>query len=186
MFERDSSKFAELMAGIGEIYQKEFSTVAIEAYWRILRPFRIEDVGAAVDSHMQNTDVGNFFPKPSDIIKAIGGSSQDQALSAWSKTAYAIRVVGGYSSIGFDDALIHVVVKSMISWPKLCIVDDKQLPFVEKEFLERYRGYVSRKPPSHPSYLKGTIEIQNSAFGYPYPSPVLIGDALKAKEVIAT
>jgi len=186
MFKQDSLQFAELIAGIGEIYRWQFSPAAVEIYWRVLEVFRLEDVRAAIYSHIQNPDVGKFLPKPADIIMAIEGSSQNQALSAWSKTAYAMRSVGGYESIAFDDALIHVVIRSMSGWPKLCDVDDRQLPFVEKEFLERYRGYVVKKPSSHPKYLKGLIEMRNSVCGYTYPSPILIGNVLKAKQVIAT
>lgn len=185
MFEKDSSKFAELIAGIGEIYNTRFTSASIEIYWQLLGAFRLEDVRAAIYHHMQNPDVGKFLPKPADIIMAITGSSHNQALSGWSKTAFGMRVVGGYESVAFDDALIHIVVENMTTWPKLCRVENKQLPFVEKEFLDRYRGYVLRKPPNHPSYLKGTIEMLNSAYGYTCPSPVLIGHAQKAKEVIA-
>lgn len=186
MFERESLSFAKLIAGIGEIYRWEFSPTAIEIYWRILEPFSLEDVRAAIYRHMQNPDVGKFLPKPADIIMAIEGSSQNQALSAWSKTTYGIRVVGGYASVAFDDALIHVVVKDMSNWIKLCDAEEKQMPFIGKEFQDRYRGYVLKNPPSHPKYLPGRIELKNNAFGYACPSPVLIGNVLKAKEVIAT
>ena len=187
MLEQESSRFAQLIAGIGEIYRWQFSSAAIEIYWRALEAFRFEDVRAAVYSHIQNPDVGKFLPKPADIIMAIGGSSQNQALSAWSKTFYGMRVVGGYESVGFDDALIHTVVLDMLNWPKLCSVDEKQLPFTEKEFLDRYRGYINQKPTRrHPKHLKGFIEIRNSICGHAYSSPVLIGNPIKAKEVMAT
>jgi hypothetical protein len=186
MFKQEALSFAKLIAGIGEIYQKEFSTAAIEAYWRILEPFRLEDVQAAIYCHMKHPDSGKFLPKPADIIMAIEGGSQDQALSAWSKTFYGIKVVGSYTSVAFDDSLIHAVVRDMNNWIKLCNTEDKQLPFVEKEFLDRYRRYVTKKPLSYPKYLPGRFELQNSAYGYPCSSPVLIGNVLKAKEVIAT
>lgn len=186
MFEKDSSKFAELIVGIGEIYNTRFTSAAIEIYWQLLKAFRLEDVRAAIYRHIQNPDVGKFLPKPADIIMAIEGSSQNQALLAWSKTVNGIKFVGSHLSVAFDDALIHAVIVDMNNWIKLCEVEDKQLPFVKKEFLERYRGYVNKNPLSYPKYLCGLIELQNSAFGYPYPLPVLIGNALKAKEVIAT
>ncbi|MEI8055429.1 MAG: DUF6475 domain-containing protein [bacterium] len=185
MFEQDLKKFAELIVGISEVYGKSFTSAAIEIYWRILEPFRLEDVSAAIDRHVQHPDDGKFLPKPSDIIKAIEGSTQSQALSAWSKATYAMRCISCYESVAFDDALIHAVIKSMNGWPKLCLVDDKQLPFTEKEFLERYRDCISREPSSYPKYLKGLIEIQNSARGYIYPPPILIGNVLKAKQVMA-
>ena len=186
MLEQDSPKFAELVVGIGEVYGKPFSSAAIEIYWRALEAYRLEDVKAAIYRHIQNPDVGKFLPKPADIIMAIEGSSQNQALSAWSKTFYGIKIVGGYSSVAFDDCVIHVVVRDMSNWIKLCDTEEKQLPFVAKEFQERYRGYVIKKPPGHTKYLYGRFELQNCAFGYACPSPVLIGNVLKAKQVIAT
>jgi len=186
MLEQDSQKFAKLIVGIGEVYGKPFSSVAIEIYWRVLEAYRLEDVSAAIYRHIENPDVGKFLPKPADIIMAIEGNSQNQALSAWSKVIYAMRIIGGYESVVFDDALIHVVVRYMCSWSKLCDVDDRQLPFTAKEFQERYRGYVIKKPSSHPPYLKGRIELQNSAFDYTYAPPILIGNVIKAKQVMAT
>ena len=184
MFKQDSAEFAKLITGIGEIYRWEFSPQVIEIYWRVLEPFSLEDVKAAVYRHIQDPDVGKFLPKPSDIIMAIGGSSQNQALSAWSKTIYGIQTVGSYESVAFDDALIHVVVWDMGNWIKLCNSEEKQLPFIAKEFQERYRGYVRKRPHHHPSYLKGRLEMQNSIHGYDSPAPILIGNVLKAQEVI--
>lgn len=186
MFEKDSASFAQLITGIGEIYRWQFSAAVIEIYWRILEPFSFEDVRVAIYRHIQNPDVGKYLPKPADIIMAIAGSSQNQALAAWSKTFYGMRVVGGYESVGFDDALIHTIVSDMHNWPKLCSAENKQLPFIEKEFLERYRGYVGKAPSSHPKYLRGIIEMSNRALGYAYPAPVLIGNVIKAREVMAT
>jgi hypothetical protein len=186
MFKQDSSSFAKLFVVMSEIYRQDFSQVTIEFYWRVLERFSIKDIEDAFYHYIQNPDVGKFLPKPADIIMAIDGSPQNQALLAWSKTFNGIKFVGGQSSVAFDDALIHVVVKDMNNWIKLCAVEDKQLPFVAKEFQERYRGYVNKNPLRYPKYLCGHIELYNSAFGYPYPSPVLIGNALKAKEVIAT
>ncbi len=183
MLEEDSSQFAKLIMSVSEIYRLPFSPTTIEIYWRLLERFNIKDVSDAVHCHMEFC---KYPPTPADIIMAIDGSPRSRALSAWSKTVNGIKFVGCHLSVAFDDALIHVVVKDMSNWIKLCGVEDKQLPFIEKEFLERYQRYVSKKPPNHPKYLCGLIELQNSSFGYPYPSPALIGNALKAKEVMAT
>ena len=125
MLKQESAEFAKLITGIGEIYRWEFSPQVIEIYWRVLEPFSLEDVKAAVYRHIQDPDVGKFLPKPADIIMA-------------------------------------------------------------KEFQERYRGYVRKRPSSHPKYLEGRLELQNNSYGYTPPTPVLIGNKLKAQEVIAT
>jgi len=184
MFKQDSSSFAELITGLGEIYRWEFSPATIEIYWRILEPFSLEDVRAAIYRHIQDPDAGKYLPKPADIIMAIEGSSQNRALTAWSKTSYAMRTVGKYTSIAFDDPLIHAVIADMNGWVKLCDTEIKQLPFVAKEFQERYRAYVVKKPSHYRKYLPGLIEARNTAFDT-YILPKLIGNESKAKEVIA-
>ena len=182
MFKKDSAtqravEFAKLISGIGEIYSWEFSPQVIEIYWRILEPFSFEDVKAAIYRHIQDPDVGRFLPKPADIIMAIEGSSQNRALAAWSKVIWGLQRVGTHTRVTFDDALIHLVVMDMGGWIRLGNSEERQMPFIAKEFQERYREYVRRKPSKHPKYLYGR---------YASSKPVLIGDALKAQEVIAT
>ena len=183
MLEEDSSQFAKLIMSVSEIYRLPFSSTTIEIYWRLLERFSIEDVSDAIHCHME---VCKYPPTPADIIMAIGGSPKDQASLAWTKTADAIKFIGGHASVAFDDALIHAVIKDMGNWIKLCDIEDKQMPFSQKEFQERYRRYINKNPPDHPKYLIGRIEHYNSTHGYSYPSPLLIGNALKAKEVIVT
>ena len=186
MLNQDIPIFARLMTGIGEVYGKSFTMVVIDIYWNVLKDFKLEDVQAAVYRHIKNPDVGRFLPKPADIVMAIDGTSQNQALLAWTKVVSAIHRVGCYTSIAFDDALIHAVIEDMGGWWQICSIDTKQLPFVSKEFQERYRGYVIKKPIRYPRYFIGLIENRNNSFGYICDPPVLFGDKEKAKQIIAT
>jgi len=66
-----------------------------------------------------------------------------------------------YASV-FDDVLIHVVIEDMGGW-KDCAIDDKQQPFVAKEFQDRYRGYIVKKTTAPIlKYFYWIIEGQNS------------------------
>lgn len=186
MFDRDLSRFASLMAGIGVVYNKSLNQAVIDIYWNLLRAFSLEEVEKAIKCHCENPDVGKYLPKPSDLIMAMEGSSQNQALRAWTKVYYAIQRVGSYASVAFDDPLIHAVIVDMDGWQKLCWIDDKQLPFIAKEFQERYRGYVVRRPTKYPKYFIGVFESRNSLCQYSYAPPRLIGDETKVKQVMAT
>ena len=186
MLNQDLSRFAILMTGTGEIYDKPITQVVIEAYWNIFKDFAFKDVDKAFHLHHKNPDVGKYFPKPADIIMAIEGSSQNQALRAWTKVISAVQSIGVYSSVAFDDPLIHAVIEDMRGWQKFGTIDAKQLPFIAKEFQDRYRGYVINKPCRHPKYLVGIIEGKNNLHGYMHDPPVLIGDEAKAKQIIAT
>ena len=186
MFDQDLTKFAALMVGIGEVYGKSFTSAVINIYWNVLKAYRYEEIKTAIKRHLENPEFGRFLPKPSDIIMAIDGSPQNQALRAWTKVAQAIKRVGIYTSVAFDDALIHAVIEDMGGWIKFCSIDDKQLPFTVKEFYERYRGYTVNRPTSYPKYLVGVVESKNRSAGYKYDPPILIGDESKARHVIAT
>ena len=113
MQDNDVTNFSEIMIGVGEIYCKEINKSMIRLYWKILSRFDYIDVAKAFNSHIENPDSGQFFPKPADIVKFIDGTGQTRGLEAWSKLDYAIRTVGPYSSVVFDDAIIHAVVTDM-------------------------------------------------------------------------
>src|SRR5437870_914018 len=120
MQSRDLGKFTILMAGIGELYGKNISSHLIDIYWQVLKQYELVDVQNAFQSHVQNPDCGQFFPKPADIVRFIEGSGETKALLAWAKVERAIRQLGSYQSVVFDDSLIHIVIEDMGGWVKLC------------------------------------------------------------------
>lgn len=182
----DVKIFSGLMAGVGELYNKTISAALTKIYWLTLKCYEIEDVQHAFNAHIHNPDCGQFFPKPADIVRFIEGSGETKALVAWTKVEKAIQQIGIYQSVAFDDPLIHAVLEDMGGWVKLCTVTDIQLPFCANEFQKRYMGFVLKKPNRHPRYLCGIIECDNTKNGYELEAPILLGDALKAEEVINT
>jgi hypothetical protein len=183
MLEQDVPEFARLMARTGELYGKVFTAAMVNEYWNLLKKFELEEVQKGFDYHFGDPDKGDFLPRPASIVAAITGTSLNQALLAWTKVHEAIHSVGRYASIIFDDAIIHAVIKDAGGWKKICNVDDYQLPFVSKEFQDRYRGYVGRKLLNYPKYLIGVFENQNSTNSHKYDPPILFGDAEKARQV---
>lgn len=182
----DLARFAALLAGIGELYGKSLSEQWVDLYWRALESFEFEAVQSALQVHVTHPDVGQYFPKPADIVRGIVGSSQMQALQAWTQVEHAIRKVGAYQSLVFDDPLIHAVLEDMGGWIRLCSMTLSEMPFRANEFQQRYRGYVTKKPNRHPAYLCGITERENAKNGYATPAPWFIGETDKAKHVMLT
>jgi hypothetical protein len=180
----DVPEFTIMMVGIGEIYRTAISKFLTDIYWKSLKHFEWQDVERALNAHIYNPDCGQFFPKPADVVRFIEGSGETRALQAWSKVEQAIKQVGGYQSVVFDDALIHAVLENMGGWTKLCSVTLDELPFRCNEFQKRYMGFVHKKPERHPKYLAGIIEVQNAKNNFPIPAPILLGDLKKAKAVM--
>jgi hypothetical protein len=53
------------------------------------------------------------MPKPADIVRNLQGTASDRSLIAWGKLLEAMRRVGAYRSVAFDDGAIHAAVEDM-------------------------------------------------------------------------
>lgn len=174
----DRVAFAKAMLAMGEVYGRTFSEPTVELYWRALERYAASDVLAAFDRHVLDPDHGQFMPKPADIVRQIDGSGDSQAMRAWTKALTAVRRVGVYQTVVFDDWRIHAVIADMGGWLALGTIVDDELPFKAREFEKRYRGY--RAEAAYPRRLIGRIEAENAAKNHPVDPPVLIGDPARA------
>ena len=186
MNQADFEKFREGIEGVHSFYGKEVSAFALDVWWNALRAY---DLSAVIDSfnrHLMNPDSGQWLPKPADIVKMFGGRTQDRALMAWSKVDKAVRCVGNYESVAFDDPLIHRVLQEMGGWIGMGQKTEDDWPFVAKEFENRYRGYAMRsETPDYPPVLIGIAQAHNEQKGHKSDLPRLIGNAEQAGLVMA-
>lgn len=185
MHQSDFDGFVDIIQAVSEQYGKRLSDSVLALYWQGLQDFDLPAVKDALGRHLRNTDTGQFMPKIADIIRMLQGSSQDCAFAAWTKVDKAVRTVGPYESVVFDDPIIHRVLHDMGGWLLLCDKTDDDWPFVAKEFENRYRGFKSKSERiDFPSKLIGLFEKENTAAGRPVKEPLLIGDATKAQKVL--
>lgn len=185
MQQSDRNEFMALMSGVTSFYRQDFSPFAAGVWWEAMKPFDLPAVSDALNRHAVNPDNGQFMPKPADVVRLLRGSTQDSALVAWAKVDGAIRVVGPYRSVAFDDPLIHAVVADMGGWIALSKKDDDEWPFVAKEFENRYRGALRSPGASYPKHLVGLAEQHNAIEGKAVEPPLLLGDPVKAQRVLA-
>jgi len=183
---KDRPKFLTILTGIADYYGKELSTGVIGLYWEGLRQYDIEAVERALWQHTQNPDSGQFMPKIADVTKVLQGRTEDQAQVAWSKVDRAVRHIGGWADVAFDDAIVHRVLVDMGGWVRICSHDDENWPFVAKEFITRYRGFkIVGATPEYPRYLLGSASVHNTAEGLAKPCVRLVGNEDLVRRVIA-
>jgi len=183
----EKRRFAALMVALSDYYKSEISKSVMALYWEGLKQYDFAAIEKAAWAHTQSPDEnGRWMPKISDLAKVLQGSTKDQASLAWSKVDRAVRTVGTYSDVAFDDALIHRVIQDMGGWVQIGNKSDDDWPFVAKEFETRYRGYKMRdEVPEYPRKMIGMASSQNGAMGMQYNAgTVLIGDEQKAIDVI--
>lgn len=179
-------EFSEMLQAVAEYCGKSLSAGVIAIYWQGLKDLDLAAVRHALNAHVQNPDTGQFMPKIADIRRMLGGTTQDSALRAWAKVDRAVRCVGTYASVAFDDPLIHRVLHDMGGWVGLGTKTEDEWPFVAREFENRYRGYAMRNErPDYPKVLVGIADADNARRGFTTDPPQLIGDADKAMAVMS-
>lgn len=166
MVDSDKKEFFALVANVYGFYRIECTPFALSVWWEACKPFDFVSVKGAFNRHAVNPDNGQFLPKPADIVKLIGGGSLDGALIAWSKVEKAIRTIGPYQTVVFDDPIIHKVISDMGGWIKFGDFTEEELPFKAKEFENRYRGYRTRGAVENvPTKLIGLTDADRIAKG---------------------
>ena len=181
----DFQKFRDGIAGVMDFYGKSLSSFALDIWWNALNAYDLAVITEAFNRHLANPDTGQFVPKPADIIRMLQGSTQDSALRAWATVDKAVHGVGPYSDVVFDDPLVHRIIHDMGGWIVLCSKLDNEWPFVAKEFENRYRGDKTRDERlDYPAKLIGLITAHNEQKGFSIEPPILVGNELKAKNVL--
>lgn len=184
MTDNDKPKFKQIIASLYEFYRqsKNLSAPTMALWFAALRGYELAIVSAALTRHMRNPDNGQFLPTPADLIKLIEGSSEDVALQAYNKVDQALRQVGPYRTVVFDDPVIHHVVAALGGWMKLGHVSDEDWKFQRQAFVTLYRGFRVR-PATPPPRLAGICEAENGDKNR--EAPYLVGDRAKCLEVMA-
>lgn len=188
MTDDDFRAFSELWLATAGLYPGHPpSETTVELAFNALAQYDLVAVRTALSQHMQDPSAGMYAPKPADLVRLIGGSNEDRALMAWSKVERALRAVGQYQSVAFDDPFIHATIADMGSWSDLCRTDEDELPFKRREFAQRYAAYRRRgQVPEFPARLVGADEAHNRAHGFldRIGAPALVGDEERARKVL--
>lgn len=162
----DRAAFVESLSAVYALYRVDLSAAVTEIWWRALQNYDIAAVQEALGRHAVNPDTGQFVPKPADVVRLLEGTTTDTALLAWAKVADAVKHVGSWTSVQFDDPIIHRVIVDLGGWTELCATTGKEWDFKAKAFQAAYRAYKARPSVEAPKHLPGRIEIQNNASGF--------------------
>ena len=184
MHATDRAAFRDLLADAMAFYRRDVSTFALSVWWQACQSFDFEQVAKALTAHAMDPERGQFAPMPADIVRQLQGTRTDRSLVAWGKALDAMQRVGAYTSVAFDDGVIHAVIEDMGGWVALCRTTMDELPFTQKRFCDTYRAYASRGDVTYPGLLVGECDANNALKGYRTNPPALIGNPERAKAVM--
>lgn len=168
MQQHEQKQFYEMWILACEPYGKNFvpTPKGLQFIFNVLSRYELSDIARALQAHALNPEDGRFAPKPADITRHVVGDTGSIAQKAWTQVITAIERVGTYESIVFDDPLIMATVRDMGGWLQLNTMTNESKPFLQNEFVTRYRGYLNNPPTSFPKQFVGLEAAGNSLNGY--------------------
>jgi hypothetical protein len=160
--------------------------ILIEIYYKIFENTPIEEIEKAFGYAVNNLQ---WFPKPVELRSFIQhgpGDIEDIAYTEADKVVNAVKRVGYYDSVTFDDPVtMAVIAQGWGGWMKLCeTLRDDEVKWFRKDFVRIYKAYSNQEIKQY-GHLVGFHEDRNQ-IGYPehVPEPIMIGDNEKARKVL--
>lgn len=178
---QDKERFAMCMSAMAEAFSQEVSDLKGDIYFKALSDLSINSIEQAV-WNIINTRTTATFPKVAEIRESVMGKVEDKAMLALSKVEKAVREVGGYASIVFDDPLIHAVIQTFNNgWVGVCDMSADEWKWSRKDFLKLYEAMARNGNGNVEPVLHGRHYLNNSNNGHERTEQIeYAGDKTKA------
>jgi hypothetical protein len=148
--------------GIGMIEivtNKQFTDNQAKAYKLLLDDIPEDKFVNGINIMLRERVFSNL-PMPADIRKYCLETREEdleiRVFQARNKILKAISSVGTYTTVAFDDPIIHLIIRDFGGWIKLGMKDMEELENLLKwEFPKLYKAYAGRKNSDIPLMLEG-------------------------------
>lgn len=155
--------------------------ILYKVYYDSLIQFTIKQVETAFSKATLKL---KWFPKPVELIELITGTDECNGDVQATNVLKAIKQVGAYETVNFNDPVTHAVINRVFSgWVKMCNeLMEKDEKWFLKDFAKYYKSFKSQGIEDHGN-LSGLIESHNSGLGIEHKEVKQIGQILKQLEV---
>ena len=78
-----SSSLAHFRVRLGSVfsvYGKELGEDILAIWWGAMKPYNLQEIDAALRVHVANPDLGQYCPKPADVIKTITDKAKKEPI----------------------------------------------------------------------------------------------------------
>lgn len=173
--ERFTNAFNLCHAALGN--GKTLNPLLYKIYYDSLSNFSIEEIETAFSKATMGL---KWFPKPVELIEYITGTDKCNGDVQATNVLQAIKRIGAYESVNFNDTVTHAVINRVFSgWVKMCNeLQEKDEKWFLKDFASYYKSFKSQGIEDHGN-LTGLIASENSAKGIEYKEVKQIGQILK-------
>ncbi len=170
MNDSDRTQFAEIMAGLGEIYDKTFSKTAIAMYWDALKAYPLDDIKRAT-TNIVRTHKYATFPKPAEFIEFIDPPQEAETKAElMTEEFYARFANSGYESFEWKDPVLAMTVAHYGGWHSVLKQyprdNEKDAIFWMKDLKKTYMAFLKHPREILNLRVVGIFEDDNTAKGF--------------------
>ncbi len=155
---KDEIKFKEYMTGLGEIHGKAITDTLKNIYWKVLSPFSDNQCEMAFTKLISTC---KFFPKPAEFIEILRGDDKDKALTAWQEVMKVLEQGSSIKNGEVTSQCVHILG----GWDHLSVKTYDELQWIEKRFIEHYRGLDKHRELDLLEYREGEVKQLRQAKG---------------------
>jgi hypothetical protein len=167
----NDDRFASAMAALAIAFNRPLNAPLLEVFRKALDGVPIADLERAVSRAIAEE---TFWPPPARLRQLAGiAPAAAKSAIAWAAVRRAIREVGAYQSVTFDDPTVVKTIEAMGGWVSLCRSDAEELSsFKAPQFQKLYSALEYDRTPA-PPLLPGLHASQLGRDVEP-PKPVLV------------
>jgi hypothetical protein len=172
-------RFQLAITALASSFRQEAGEDVFLAYSMALDDLPIEGVELSVRRAMREC---KFMPTAAELRELANHdvSLNDRAVLAFEALSRAIKGLGPYKSVDFDDRAINATVKLLGGWDAVCATSEREFHReFRKRFEETYKVYVRNGVGKEQGrYLVGIAEKTNRMNGQPCEAPHLMATGL--------
>lgn len=138
-----------------------------DLYFNSLKNYPDEKIKLACQNIIANFKPTSTTPFPliADILNYCGEGMQGKAINIIGLIRKAIQRHGRYTSVSFNDLVLHGVIERFGGWVELCDWTQDNWNINEKRITDAYQAAKNAGINGN-SYLVGLHELNNTANGY--------------------
>jgi hypothetical protein len=151
MNSKDIGRFGLALAAMAENYDKSMSKAGMRLYFQAVSDLTIEQFEQATSIAVREL---KWWPKPAEIREIAGKlkpserdkkemlaiTTANDANEAWAKALkHIMDGKARYGGTGIDE--IDHTIRLMGGWPRMSEVKTDEIPFREREFIEKYKTW---------------------------------------------
>lgn len=158
--EQEQEYIAGILLAMAENFSADLSSQGVQLYIHCLQDYNFEDVKKAL-FHILSTRKYLKMPTIAEILEALHGNPEEDAIIESNKVWKAISQHGAYKSVCFDNKITQAVIDTFGGWVRLCyLYNVSQQHFFKKDFCETYKIF-HKKNIKKSGYFLGVAESHN-------------------------